>query len=1105
MRPLPIAVPLLFSVFGLQAIGCALPADDAPAAAESVAASGASVAFAAAEAARELTAGYVHVERHRIITAGHVRPEIQRLQRAYDGVPMLGGAKLVMLDGRWSLRSRRELREPQPVNGAAVIALERAAALAGAADALVAGKLTGRLVHDPVYEQLAKVPDVRNAEDVELVISDYRLAWELTTAPIGSQTFVDAYTGAIIRAQSPVHEVAVQAKGFRYGANVPLDLVPVSTSYYLRDARRFSRYAADGTPFNGLGVLTGIVADTDVPLPYTILASAATWQVDAHFALSQAWDLYKTAFGRVGLKGVAGPGNDPVIAWDPSGNPSASMTWPGGLIQVHGSNPTRFATLEIIGHEYAHAVYFNDTDAQCGHNGECGGISEAHADLIGELVQARGLQVLATPKQKGIGIVPIQSWVMGDESVVMRNLCRQSVDGKSKDVWEPGLGALDEHFTAGVVNRMTCLLARGVSKLSTNPAAAPADPLLTSSYVPDGFAGLGTEPAARIWVGALAFLAQALEPYAFLDLREAMLSSATALYGKFTAEYKAVEDAFAAVRVGRPADRAPPTVTLPATTIAAGKPFTVNATDAHGVSSVICALDGVPLVPNGVQATPDGTAWICVAPAAAPGLHTLTVTATDSELNQGKTEIAVIVDDAGPTTKIHDITPVTPLNRLRKTYKVTATDPVGIEKITLSVDGVPHGEQVDLQVEVDLGDLNGPGVYVDGVPYDSVTVATATFTVDYLAGGFHWLRAEAIDHLGNARRVDDHLWVDTSPPDITAITVTELTSNVSGHCLIDVCAYDFRGRIAAYRVQIDPPTGPFATFSIHGSTETCLRFVRILPLGDHIAEAQLEDEWGNRGTRTHAFTVNGIPPTITGIAVEVVDDGNGAGGTVAGVEVHPTYTAPVNHEVVRADLEICGATCSMVDTELAPGATTTVLQAGNFVRGASYVARVTVTDDQGLTAQREQAFTVPSSPPPPPPPPADVVFNEVEPNNSFAGANSVATSFNVIRATQPAGPINEDDFFKIAVPAGKQICIAAAKTTSSSCPAYIRLWDRNPTEGPALFLPLPVIRASRAEITSSDFLCDDTSTGFVWVERGIDTAVASCATAYGYDIVFKYQ
>jgi hypothetical protein len=1023
-----------------------------------------------AEAEAELTASYARPELHRVTPqqTKNERPDLMVWTRTYDDVPMLNRAKSVLIDGRWQVRSRRELREPAPVNKAAVISTERAAESAGLASELAAGAVLTRLVHDPNYEQLARVPEPQNAEDVEEVIAGYRLAWELTETN-EDRTYVDAYAGDVLRRESSAVHVAVTAPGALYGSQVPLDLVPFSTSYSLRDATRFTRYV-DGEQFNGVGVLPGITDDTDIALAYALISKVG-WQIDAHFALAQAWDYYDLLFRRKGLKGQPGSANDPVIAWDPSGPRNAFMRASLGLITLSGPNPEHFSTLETIGHEFAHAVFAQDTDNPLNPHyiGEHGGINEAHSDIVGELVQARGMAVLNAPGTRP-GFVEIQGWFKGDEvsALLMRNLCNQSLDGHSINEWQPGLGKTDPHYTSGALNRMSCLLTQGVKPLSVN------DPLLSTPLVPDGFTGLGSGAVGQLWTIMLPYLATASEPYTFFDARDAMLSSATLLHGKHSPPYKAVQDAFAAVRVGAIADRTPPTVGLPKTVLGKGKPFTVTATDLHGVKSVDCKLDGVPLVPSGIPAIPGGPDWICVTPqAVTSGAHSLSITAEDTELNKVTKTFSVTVDGNPPALGIIDESPVTPEYRLKKLYKVIASDPNGVESLSLLADGAPPA-------------------FASG--------SSATFTVNYTGGGSKLVRASATDSLGNVAHYDDYFVVDTIAPEIVSITKTESTVN-SGSCTFTVCALDTAG-LGVQRLQLDGPTGPYATDGGLDPVTLCRRFQRTLSLGAHTAEAQFEDKWGNLAKRTVSFTVNGVAPSISSVTAEPTMLGNGGGGEVPGVYVFAHYTIAEGFHAVRGELELCDPTCTLVETDLAPGPTHTLFGTRNVTPGKTYTARATITDNQGLSAQGTKVFTMPSGPPPPP---ADVVFSEIEANNSFAGANSVASTFNVIRGTQPAGFISEDDFFKIAVPAGKQICIAAAKTTSSTCPAFLAFSNVDPSSGVPFLFSWTDFQASRAAIESGDFVCTSAQAGFVWLQRGIDISTQSCATTLGYDIVFKYQ
>ncbi|MBS0389294.1 MAG: M4 family metallopeptidase, partial [Proteobacteria bacterium] len=76
-----------------------------------------------------------------------------------------------------------------------------------------------------------------------------------------------------------------------------------------------------------------------------------------------------------------------------------------------------------------------------------------------------------------------------------------------------------------------------------------------SLYLPDGFAGVGNDKATRIWYRAITTYLTSFSDYH--DARVQTLRACADLYGASSAEYAAVENAFAAINVG-PAHGQPP-------------------------------------------------------------------------------------------------------------------------------------------------------------------------------------------------------------------------------------------------------------------------------------------------------------------------------------------------------------------------------------------------------------------------------------------------------------------------------------------------------------------------------------------------------------------
>jgi hypothetical protein len=586
--------------------------------------------------------------------------------RRYNGIEMLSDTKTVLVDGVWQTRWVRELAEPEPVRRGDLISDQHAAQASGLSREFSEQRLRTRLVYDPVYIEIPKTPHVQNATDVDWAIEKYQLAIEVMNPAESTLDFVDAYTGELIRRVSGRHDVKTTVAGRRY-PSVTIDAIISGDTTILRDPVRVSRHVpSNGSPINGQGLVDGLPTSTAGNLKY--LTYSLGVDADAAFAISQAWDFFRAAFGRRGLRDLPdfplSFNNDAVVAYDPSDSslnayttddPSTGIN--NGVITVNSGAPdfayAAVVNLEILGHEWSHAVFNADVGSMLNNNiGETGGIDEANADIFGKLIKMRGLAFLENDSCHSLTcqipqIVEIphtaSAWIFGNEDPLfppnaLRDMCvphrsGQIIPGKvTPDIWNFDMKMMDQHLASGPINRMFCLLVRGI----VPNAQAGGDPDLKTGLVPDGFAGIGTEQAARIWYAALPFLKLKPMPIHFIDAREASLSAAIILSGKkYSLQYKAVEDAFAAIFVGTAADRTPPTIAFTSEQSSPTEArIIVDIADPHNVESgkVVITSSAHPGVIITQPCT--GHCIFSIDPAQlGHGTHTVTVTATDVPQN----------------------------------------------------------------------------------------------------------------------------------------------------------------------------------------------------------------------------------------------------------------------------------------------------------------------------------------------------------------------------------------------------------------------------------------------------------------------------------------
>jgi len=120
---------------------------------------------------------------------------------------------------------------------------------------------------------------------------------------------------------------------------------------------------------------------------------------------------------------------------------------------------------------------------------------------------------------------------------------KPSKDGASKDSWYSGVGNVDVHYSSGVANHFFYLLSEGSGAKVINGVSYNSP---TSDGLP--VTGIGRDKALQIWYRALTTKFTSTTNYA--SARTGTLAAAGELYGTTSAEYTAVQNAWAAVNVG---------------------------------------------------------------------------------------------------------------------------------------------------------------------------------------------------------------------------------------------------------------------------------------------------------------------------------------------------------------------------------------------------------------------------------------------------------------------------------------------------------------------------------------------------------------------------
>jgi Zn-dependent metalloprotease len=265
-------------------------------------------------------------------------------------------------------------------------------------------------------------------------------------------------------------------------------------------------------------------------------SNAATAGADAHYGAATTWDFYKSTFGRSGIR------NDGVGAYSRVhyGNAYVNAFWDDSCFcMTYGDgsgNADPLTSLDVAGHEMSHGVTSNT--AGLNYSGESGGLNEATSDIMGT-----GVEFYAN-NSTDVGDYLIGEKIdINGNGTPLRYMDKPSKDGASKDSWYSGIGSIDVHYSSGPANHFFYLLSEGSGTKVINGVTYNSP---TSDGLP--VTGIGRAKALQIWYRALTTKFTSTTNYA--GARTGTLAAAGELYGTTSAEYKAVQDAWAAVAVG---------------------------------------------------------------------------------------------------------------------------------------------------------------------------------------------------------------------------------------------------------------------------------------------------------------------------------------------------------------------------------------------------------------------------------------------------------------------------------------------------------------------------------------------------------------------------
>ncbi|MEV5549883.1 M4 family metallopeptidase [Streptomyces sp. NPDC052309] len=448
-----------------------------------------------------------------------------RYERTYDGLPVLGGDLVVTTDAGKTER---------------VVKATRAA--------IKVASVTPKISATKAEQQALSAAKAAGAEQPDADRAPRKVIWAASGTPVlAYETVVgglqedgtpnelhvvtDAATGAKLYEYQAVHNGTGNTM---YSGTVTLGTAQSGSSYTLTDTARGNHKtynlnrgtSGTGTLFSGSDDVWGNGSPSN----------AETAAADAHYGAALTWDYYKNVQGRSGIRG------DGVGAYSRVhyGNNYVNAFWSDSCFCMtygDGSGNTHpLTSIDVAAHEMTHGVTSNT--ARLVYSGESGGLNEATSDIFGAAVEFHA----NNPSDVGDYLIGEEIDINGD-GTPLRYMDKPSKDGASKDSWYSGIGSIDVHYSSGPANHFFYLLSEGSGTKTINGVTYNSP---TSDGLP--VTGIGRAKAEKIWFRALTTKFTSTTNYA--GARTGTLAAAGELYGTDSAEYKAVQDAWAGVNVG---------------------------------------------------------------------------------------------------------------------------------------------------------------------------------------------------------------------------------------------------------------------------------------------------------------------------------------------------------------------------------------------------------------------------------------------------------------------------------------------------------------------------------------------------------------------------
>ena len=364
------------------------------------------------------------------------------------------------------------------------------------------------------------------------------LAWQTTVigtqsdgTPIRDLVYADARTGIQLARLPQVMDANGTGRSLHSG-RVRIQTVEGPSNFRLTDSIRgwHKTYDADNSDIDGRGTL---FTDADNFWGNGTSSNRSTAGVDAAYGAAMTWDMYKSRFGRTGIR------NDGVGAYSRVhfGHRYENAFWQDSCFcMTYGDGGDFFrplTSLDVAGHEMSHGL----TSATAGLNywDDAGGLNEATSDVMGSMVEFS----TANPNDPG-------DYYIGEKIIrgggALRRMDNPSLDGESRNCWTPHVGDLDPHYSSGVGNHLFYLLGEGTGSKTIGGRAHSSTTCNGTSLV-----GIGRTAAVAIWYRALSTYWTSTTTYP--QAANGMVRAAKDLYGADSSQCTATRNAWKGVNI----------------------------------------------------------------------------------------------------------------------------------------------------------------------------------------------------------------------------------------------------------------------------------------------------------------------------------------------------------------------------------------------------------------------------------------------------------------------------------------------------------------------------------------------------------------------------